>query len=688
MEKRAELTEEIAKAQENVNLEQKRMDDMSGWKHFWSHGEWDDLEAYQEALEKLNAAQEENEATIARIEQGWSTIANAEAIAAQEGISWEEAASTAYESVQRDIEDLCTAYEDVYKAALESFRGQFGLFDEASIKSEAYLSATVENAQKALESQIIYWQDYNANLQTIIEYGQDLTGEARENYRELLIYTQDGSEQAAGFASSMARAIRSGDEDAVNSLSNTLAELSKQQAVATTMTANFSTDFSVQMDEIEQKMKSTVENMNLSEEAAQAAQETVTAYADQIRAGRETIAEATERTVSWQDAVSDAYENIRSNVSELCVAYDEAYGAAARSFEGQFGLFDEASVKSEKYTKSTVENAQKALESQLAYWENYNTNLQVLTEYGKGLTGEARENYEALLAYAQDGSEQAAGFADSMAAAIQKGDMDAIESLSNTMAKVSEQQEAAAAVTADFLTDFSAQMDEIELEMQSTVENMNLSEEAAISAKSTIEAYADQIRNGKNGAVNAATEVADAVAAALASRGAGVSVSVNTKAASIPAHANGTTNAENVFLAGEEGPELIARPAATYAKGTTNSTDYFIAGENGPELIAGEPGSTVFPTQETDRLISALNEKRRPLQILAGTGTNDRVEGGGATEQVKRILLEIAGSGAIEIDSKADKETILAVLYEHLKPVLMNIVQSEIYEEGQYSYGY
>lgn len=689
LEKRAELTEEIAKAQENVNLEQKRMDDMSGWKHFWARGEWDDLEAYQEALEKLNAAQEENEATIARIEQGWLAIANAEAVAAQEGISWEEAASTAYESVQRDIEELCTAYEDAYKVALESFRGQFGLFDEASIKSEAYLNATVENAQKALESQITYWQDYNANLQTLIEYGQDLTGEAKENYRELLIYAQDGSEQAAGFASSMARAIRSGDEDAVNSLSHTLAELSQQQAVATTMTANFSTDFSVQMDEIEQEMKSTVENMNLSEEAAQAAQETVTAYADQIRAGRETIAEATERTVSWQDAVSDAYENIRSNVSELCVAYDEAYGAAARSFEGQFGLFDEASVKSEEYTKSTMENAQKALESQLAYWENYNTNLQVLTEYGKGLTGEARENYEALLAYAQDGSEQAAGLADSMAAAIQKGDMDAIESLSNTMAKVSEQQEAAAAVTADFLTDFSAQMDEIELEMQSTVENMNLSEEAAVSAKSTIKAYADQIRNGKNGAVNAATEVADAVAAALASRGAGVSVSVNTKASStIPAHANGTTNAEKVFLAGEEGSELIARPAATYAKGTTDSTDYFIAGENGPELIAGEPGSTVFPTQETDRLISVLNEKRRPLQILADTGTNNKTEGSGATEQVRRILLEIAGSGAIEIDSRADKETILAVLYEHLKPVLMNIVQSEIYEEGQYSYGY
>lgn len=687
LQKRAELTEEIAKAQENVNLEQARMDDMSKWQHFWARGEWDDLETYQEALEKLNAAQAENEAIITRIEQGWSAVANAEAIAAQESISWEEAAATAYKGVQQDIEELCTAYDDVYKAAFESFEGQFGLFDEASIKSEAYLNATVENAQKALNSQIAYWQDYNANLQILMEYGQDLTGEARENYRALLTYAQDGSEQAAGFAASMARAIRSGDKDAINSLSDTMAELSQQQTVATTMAANFATDFSAQMDSVKQEMKNTVGNMNLSEEATKAAEETVIAYADQIRAERETVVEAVERTISWQDAVSDAYENIRSNVSDLCAAYDEIYRAAG--FEGQFGLFDEASVKSEEYTKSTVENAQKALESQLAYWEDYNANLQILTEYGKSLTGEAREDYEALLAYAQDGSEQAAGFADSMAAAIQKGDIDAIESLSNTMAKVSEQQEAAAAVTADFLTDFSAQMDEIELEMQSTVENMNLSDEAAVSAKSTIEAYANQIRSGKNGAVNAATEVANAVAAALASRGAGVSVSVNTKTSStIPAHANGTINAERAFIAGEEGPELIARPAAAYTNGTTNSTDYFIAGENGPELIIGEQGSTVFPTQETNKLISALNEKQRPLQILAGTGTNDRVEGGGATEQVKRILLEIAGSGAIEIDSKADKETILAVLYEHLKPVLMNIVQSEIYEEGQYSYGY
>ena len=154
---------------------------------------------------------------------------------------------------------------------------------------------------------------------------------------------------------------------------------------------------------------------------------------------------------------------------------------------------------------------------------------------------------------------------------------------------------------------------------------------------------------------------------------------------SVPGHARGTTNAENLFLAGENGPELVARSAAAYANGTTNSTNYFIAGENGPELIAGEQGSTVFPTNETDRLISALDDKRAPLQIGA---ENDKPNNG-IQEQTKHIRIEIAGSGAIEVgETGANKETILNILTEHLKPTLMKIIQGEIFEEGALSYEY
>lgn len=155
--KRAELTDELTKAQENFNLEQARMDDMSGWEHFWTGGEWDDLEAYQTALESLNAAMAENDAVIAEIEANWDAAAMAEAEAANGALmTYEQAVSTAYENVRAEVENLCAAYDKAYQSAVDSFSGQFGLFDEASMKSEEYMNSTVTNAQAALDSQLAY----------------------------------------------------------------------------------------------------------------------------------------------------------------------------------------------------------------------------------------------------------------------------------------------------------------------------------------------------------------------------------------------------------------------------------------------------------------------------------------------------------------------------------------------------
>lgn len=474
LKEQANLEEEIAKAEENVRLEQERMDNMSGWDHFWTGGEWDDLEAYQAALDELNAAYAENQAALQGIEDDWAGVAEAAEEAAESPSSYEEAVSIAYENVRAKVEELCAAYDEAYQAAIESFEGQFGLFDEA----EADMDATVANAQAALDSQLAYWESYSANVET---------------------------------------------------LKNTSAE-------------------------------------------------------------------------------------------DL---------------------------------------------------------------------GVTQENYEALMAYAQSGSEEAAGLAASMAEAINSGNTEAVAALAETVGQVQAAKETAAAAVADWQTDFTAQMNAIEQEMQDTINGMDLSEEASAAASSTINSYANQIRAGKNGAVSAAREVASAVTSALSSANATIHVNV-TSSGSVAGHAKGTTNAESVFLAGEQGPELVARPAAAYASGTTDSTDYFIAGENGPELIVGEQGSTVFPTQETDRLIAALNEKRQPLQVFTSGGGSETSSGREtAQEQVKRILLEIAGSGAIEVSGNgADRETVLQIMWENLKPILMSIIQSEIYEEGDMSYEY
>jgi len=321
---------------------------------------------------------------------------------------------------------------------------------------------------------------------------------------------------------------------------------------------------------------------------------------EEIRQGWEAQARVVEDAITLNDdfeiAAARAYESVRAEIEALCAAYDEAYQVALESFEGQFGLFDEAEADME----ATVANAQAALDSQLAYWENYNANLETLTAYGEGLTGEAKENYDELLAYAQSGSAEAAGLVDSIAEAI-----------------------------------------------------------------------------------------ASAVTAALASANTVVNVQANPS--SVPGHARGTMNAESLFLAGEAGAELVARPAAAYATGTTDSSDYFIAGENGPELIVGVQGSTVFPTGETDRLIAALSEQRRPLQVFADAGraSAPTSNAGGHAEQNRNVFVHIDGSGPIEVTgSGASKEAMLEVLTNYLKPVLMSIIQTEIYEEGDFSYDY
>lgn len=404
--------------------------------------------------------------------------------------------------------------------------------------------------------------------------------------------------------------------------------------------------------------------------------------------------EAEEHTVTYEEACAQALELVQEDLENLILAYDEAYEAALSSFEGQFGLFDEAKADMD----ATVEAAQTALDSQLAYWDSYLSNIETLKDTSAENLGITQENYEALMSYVQDGSEEAAGLAQSMVDAINNGNEEAVAELANTIGEVQAKQEEAAAVTAEWQTNFNASMEQILADMEEYVSELGFEDEAAQAASDTMSSYASNIAAGKNEAVSQAQAVANAVTSALQSANATIKVTVSSSGTStkVQGNAKGTTNSADVFIAGEQGHELVV-PA--HAAGTLNGEDFYMAGENGPELIVGEPGSTVFPTSETDRLIAALNDDEDARGTVLNnysstvhvTETVGGIEkAGNAAEQVKRVLLEIAGSGAIEIggNAGADKETVLAILYEYLKPVLMSIIQNEIYEEGDLAYEY
>ncbi|MCD7981925.1 MAG: hypothetical protein LUF32_06380, partial [Clostridiales bacterium] len=95
---------------------------------------------------------------------------------------------------------------------------------------------------------------------------------------------------------------------------------------------------------------------------------------------------------------------------------------------------------------------------------------------------------------------------------------------------------------------------------------------------------------------------------------------------------------------------------------------------------------------ETDRIVSAVSESETPLNIRsesADTSPASQGEtGSSAKETLKRIVLEIAGSGSIELDGGTDAATVLELIQDNMKPVLMSILKSEIYEEGDLSYVY
>jgi len=391
-----------------------------------------------------------------------------------------------------------------------------------------------------------------------------------------------------------------------------------------------------------------------------------------------------EATISWEDAATAAFATVKEDMEKLVEAYGEVYNAALESYEGQFGLFDEASTKSEEYMNSTVENAQEALNSQLEYWNTYAANIETLKNLTAEQLGITQENYDAMMAYVQDGSAEAAGLAASMVKSVEEGNTEAITDLANTMADVSAKREEIANTTADWVTNFSSEMDRLTEKMNDTVTKLNLDTEADAAAKATIQAYADAILASKTSAVSAAQQVANAVSAALRSANTTINVGVN---GSVPGHADGTTYAEDVFMAGEEGPELIV----------------------------GHEGATVFPTTETDRIIEAVNGMNGITSVSFAdefvtalsryANTRGIVEAGGVLSapqttqeqssgtgnnqtQEKIIRLEIAGSGSIAAGAGASKDEIVELMYTNLKPVLLSIVQEEVFEEGDSSYDY
>ena len=228
----------------------------------------DTIDAYTKAIKEDQEAVSAAEEEIALAEEAVQNLTAATqegGDAATEAAAQEQELQDAVIGVKEEINALVTAYTEAYDAALESISGQYQLWDEAA----GVVATSAGTINSALESQITYWQDYNANLQTLTERSADIEG-----LSEMIASFADGSEESVNAIAGMAGAT---DEQLEAMVANWQTLQTEQEAAAGSV-ADLKTDFTATMDELQVELAADIEAMDLGTEAAESGKATIQGF--------------------------------------------------------------------------------------------------------------------------------------------------------------------------------------------------------------------------------------------------------------------------------------------------------------------------------------------------------------------------------------------------------------------------
>lgn len=297
-------------------------------------------------------------------------------------------------------------------------------------------------------------------------------------------------------------------------------------------------------------------------------QQTLSDIEGEWRGVAQAVEDSQNQTVSYEEAVSAAVSTTQTELDNLTAAYDKAYESARTSIEGQIGLFDTMKTSSEL----SISDMEKAMQSQTDYLNLYSENLKKAAEYGLD---------DGLIKSLSDGSEESAGYINAIIQNIEKlgGSTEGMPAAASKFVtefnSKFEETEKAKDTFADNVAKMETDFDEKMGEIETRIQNMEMTDEARKAAQDTIKAYCDAIRSMTGEAGSAAEAVANAAASHLKT-----APTTTPTTTTVTGHANGTLSAQE---------------------------DVYIAGEEGPELIIGARGSEVFPAQETERILAAVN---------------------------------------------------------------------------------
>lgn len=202
----------------------------------------------QNDINELTAAQEENAAQIAELEEASREYGEKQAEAAAKT----QEMTSRVEEITAKMETLQAAYEESYNSAMESIDGQLGLFNEL----DGSAKTSIDNLIGTLQGQVSYMETYAANIQKAMELGVD---------EGLIRKLSDGSEESAQI---LAAIVEGGEED-IAALNEQLAKVEEGKEAFSETVAEMETDFSDQMEELVRDLDDAIQDMDLSDDAYQ-----------------------------------------------------------------------------------------------------------------------------------------------------------------------------------------------------------------------------------------------------------------------------------------------------------------------------------------------------------------------------------------------------------------------------------
>ena len=222
---------------------------------------------YQKAMEEDQEAVAAAEEEIALAEAAVENLTAAMRENSGGAVEQEQALQDTVVGTMEKVNELATAYQEAYEAAYDSISGQYALWEEAA----PVVATSIGELNTALSSQVDYWQDYNNNLQSLI----DRSGEI-EGLRDMLSSYADGSQESVNAIAGLAGAT---DQQLQTMVSN-WQELQKKHEEVSGSIFDLKTNFNATIDEMGANLAADIKALNLSEEAAESAEQTIQGFID------------------------------------------------------------------------------------------------------------------------------------------------------------------------------------------------------------------------------------------------------------------------------------------------------------------------------------------------------------------------------------------------------------------------